>query len=360
MSTQVGPSLTFRTMEADAEGLERFRQAFAENGSQKNPDVLRWQYLENPFAGMFVNLLVEQGDGGECLAAMHPWMPVPFRVRGESRICSQTVDILTDERYRGQGLFVRLAREGYARWEENPFSFTYGFPNDKLANSYYTKLGWANLDPVPFMVRPLRTGYFLRRLPKVGRAIGAIDIPLPRPGAVALEPFETLEEVREFGAEFTDLWRTFSAGVGVAVDRTAEYLSWRLGKPGEAYRTLAMRGRDRELLGYVTFCLKGKHGGRIGYIMEAMSRPDRPDVAKRLLGTAVRTLAQEGGDAILAFSLEHSPTHPAFRSVGFLPLPERLRPIRIHFGAKPLDEADRSLLADRRSWYISYLDSDTT
>lgn len=352
--------LRVRAMEPTAEEMEVFRRAFEENGSQKDPAVLRWQYLDNPFGPVMVHTFVEDVDGGERVAAMHPWMPVRFRVDGRVRPASQTVDILTDERYRGQGLFVRLAREAYARSGPLPLDFTYGFPNDKLYHSYYTKLGWAPLDPLPFLVRPVRTGYFLSRAPKVGGVLGKVDLPLPRPRKPRLAPGEALEPVTTFGPEFDALWEAFASagGVGVAVHRDAAYLSWRTARPGEGYRTVALR-RQGALEGFVTFCVRGKHGGRIGYVMELLHRPGNPAAGKALLAHAVREMADDGADAILAWSLDHAPNRAAYRAAGFLPLPEKLRPIRIYFGVKPLDEADQPLLADRSRWYVSYLDSDT-
>ncbi|MBM4780049.1 MAG: hypothetical protein GQE15_20280 [Archangiaceae bacterium] len=62
---------------------------------------------------------------------------------------------------------------------------------------------------------------------------------------------------------------------------------------------------------------------------------------------------------MIAWCLEHSPNHRAYRSNGFFPLPERLRPIELHVGVRSLAAPAEANLGNRRNWYLSYLDSDT-
>ena len=78
-----------------------------------------------------------------------------------------------------------------------------------------------------------------------------------------------------------------------------------------------------------------------------------------MLVESLRRMAADGADAVLAWCFGHSPNAKAYRRAGFLPLPERLRPIELHMGVRPLDESLRTVLTDRRNWYISYCDSDT-
>ena len=69
--------------------------------------------------------------------------------------------------------------------------------------------------------------------------------------------------------------------------------------------------------------------------------------------------AGEGLNVALAWCFRHSPNARAHFRAGFFPLPERLRPIELHFGVRVLDESLTQVLRDRRNWYISYCDSDT-
>ena len=75
-----------------------------------------------------------------------------------------------------------------------------------------------------------------------------------------------------------------------------------------------------------------------------------------LLAQAMVRMREAGADVVLAWSMDHSFNRKAFRRLGFFTLPERLRPIELHFGVRPLGDAP---VTDRNNWYLSYCDSDT-
>jgi hypothetical protein len=162
----------------------------------------------------------------------------------------------------------------------------------------------------------------------------------------------------ELGPELDALWERFASGVMVAVDRTPQYLRWRLGKPGERYECLGVF-EGAQLVAFCAYTTVDKHGGRIGYVIELLHDPGRHEVGAALLVECLRRMASDGADAVLAWAFRHSPNARAYSKAGFWPLPERLRPIELHVGVRPLDESLTEALTDRRNWYVSYCDSDT-
>lgn len=348
--------LITREIRRSENDLRLVQACFAANGSSRTMESLRWQYMETPAPGVYVDVACDPGTEPVTVAGVHALLPVTVRAGGERRTAGQAVDTLTDARYRGRGLFLRLARSVYARCAPAGVAFVYGILNGSSAPGYFTRLDWVRLDPVPFLIRPLRTRYFLSRVPRAGPVLGRLpDLPLPRPG----RPGERVEALREYGPELDALWGRFAAGIGVAVERDAAYLEWRLArKPGVGYEVRALR-RDGRLAGLVAWTVREKHGGRIGYLVELLHDPGDAAAARTLAREAVHGMARAGADAVLAWNLPHSPNHAALRGAGFVTLPQRLRPIELHFGARALDPALAPLLADRRSWYLSYCDSDT-
>ena len=73
----------------------------------------------------------------------------------------------------------------------------------------------------------------------------------------------------------------------------------------------------------------------------------------------IAEMARAGADVALAWCLSHSPNVSCYYRTGFVPFPERFRPIELHFGARAFDKSVEQVVGDRRSWYLSYLDSDT-
>lgn len=331
--------------------MEEVADCFAANGDPKDPRVMRWLYMDNVVHRNYVEVARENGQ----TAGVYILVPGRARVAGRTREMAQSLDTLTDSHHRGQGLFPRLAASVYDRAHADGLSFVYGFPNGNSAPGFFNKLGWIKLDPIPFLIRPLRSRYFANRLDV--RLSSLPDIPLPlspvRQARARLEKLERFDERHEL------LWRRYAQGIGVAVERTAEYLNWRLvDKPGAEYRRVQLN-RDGRIVGFAAYRVVRKHGGTIGYLMELVADDREPRAADNLLWAVLHGMRRAGADAALAWNFPHSPHHSTYRRAAFLPLPERLRPIELHFGVLPLDDADAPTLGTRDAWYLSYCDSDT-
>ncbi|MDX2009475.1 MAG: GNAT family N-acetyltransferase [Myxococcaceae bacterium] len=340
------------------EDVDLYKATFDRNGSPRSLEHLQWQFIRNPTGRL--NVEFAQAEGSEKLAAIYATMPVDLRVEGEVLPACQSLDTLTDVDFRGQGLFVKMAQAVFGRAETNGDACVYGFPNGNSAHGFFERLGWTRLDPVPFMVLPLRLNYFLRRLPRVGRAFSRLPgVPLAVVHAPKLPFHREFRPILQFGPDADDIWTQFAAGIPVAVHRDQRYLNWRLvEKPRERYQRVGLF-ENGQLRGFVAWCTKEKHGGHIGYVLELLHAPSAPDVARSLLQFAVSEMRRSGAEVVLAWNLEHSPNHSAFRSTGFRKLPERLRPIELHVGVRPLRAPATANIGNRLNWYLSYLDSDT-
>jgi GNAT superfamily N-acetyltransferase len=391
------PALATRPMRREPGELERFGRCFAGNGSPKRPELLAWQYLDNPTGELFVDFALApaapgaqgaQGAGDE-LAAIYATLPVRFRIAGQVALATQSVDTITDAGFRGRGLFVQLAKATYARAAAAGAKLVYGFPNGQSAHGFFERLGWTSLDPVPFLIRPLRTRYLVERL-KLGayarlvpdlplfvgvdRVVEALVGALPGVESVVgalplLGPLiqriagpgrrNTIEQITRFDERATALWHTVAGESLIGVERDARYLNWRLiDKPFEHYDNVAAMDGDR-MTALVSHCVKDKHGGRIGYLMEALARPGAGGTLRSLVSRALGDMTRRGADVALAWCLPHAPAYRTLLASGFVPFPERYRPIELHAGVRAFDAGLAGPIADRRRWYLSYLDSDT-
>lgn len=218
----------------------------------------------------------------------------------------------------------------------------WGFPNDNAAPAWFGKLGWTSHGQVPFLIKPLRAGYFLRKLRLGG------DFPLTSGGDQSLEPISGVGDWAD------ELWERFSTGVGCATTRYSAFLNHRLfGAPhAQQYRVVGETTANGGAL--VATREAEKHGGRIAYVMEAMGT----SALRGVLESELSRLRDRGVELALAWAYPWSPNYSALRRSGFLPLPERIRPIRIWFGGCAMSQRSANAL-DPKKWYMSYLDSDT-
>jgi hypothetical protein len=343
--------LVVRAMTRSPSDLDILAACFARNASPRDHAVFEWQYLSNPTGEMFVELAMAPALGRA--AAVYATLPIRLRVGAQSLLGVQSVDTITDADFRGRGLFLQLARRTYDRAKLAGACGVYGFPNANSAHGFFTKLEWTKLDPIPFLIRPLRTKYVFERLKlPVARFLPDLPLYFGKPGKLAVE------KLNHFDERVSRLWDAFIGNRHVAVERDARYLNWRLNKPGESYISEGIVVAD-EIVALVTHVVKAKHGGTIGYVMEAMCRPGSEAPLRALLARALANMTASHADVALAWCLPHSSTFSSYLRTGFLPFPERFRPIEIHYGARPFTTTSIDI-ANRDNWYLSYLDSDTT
>ena len=173
-ATESSP-LTVRPMRATQDDLEAFRRCLEANGLPRTREQVRWQFVENPIGSVLVDFAVDPRPEGETIAAIYAVVPVTARIDSQECVAAQSLDTLTDARYRGRGLFVTLAKATYARLAKEGVAFVYGFPNANSVHGFFQRLEWRSLDPLPWRIRPLRPGYLLRRLRIPSRVAARFD-----------------------------------------------------------------------------------------------------------------------------------------------------------------------------------------
>ncbi len=334
--------------------LEKYKNCFDKNGSPKNSEKIRWQFLQTPVNKQFVDIATDSSTNNT--AAIYAIFPVKFKILDKVFVGSQSLDTITDVDYRGKGLFINLAERVYNMAIQNNVKLVYGFPNGNSIYGFNKKLEWEVLDPVPFLIKPFRTSYFTKIIPYLSW--------LPNINLIKIKkniesPFR-LEEKNEFPIEVNEIWKKFASSVKVAVERNKEYLDWRfINKPGEKYKIVHAYSSDNKYLGFIIYTIKEKHNGSIGYIMELIYDKSKLEVGKHLLAFAVNQINLSKADCVLSWCLEHSPNYSDFKKNNFYTLPEKFRPIELHFGARSFDLKYKNIINDRNNWYLSYSDSDT-
>ena len=268
-------------------------------------------------------------------------IPARIKLDAQEGTAFQAVDSFVSEEARGKRLFSRLAHRFADEASAVGVDVTWGFPNANAAPAWFGGLGWRNFGQVPFLFRPLNASYLL----------GKLGIP----GGMRLARGKTVASItpKAFADETDQLWAHFSRDIGCAIARDAAALNRRIfGAPHADEYRVSMYGDGEECALVVTRLLE-KHGAKVAYVLEAIGgKALRP-----LLQSEMRHLARQGAQIALAWCFPWSPNFRAYRRSGFLPMPERLRPVEINFGARAL--SPRGATAEvRENWYLSYLDSD--
>lgn len=296
-----------------------------------------WKFGETPAGpGMFS---VARNDGE--IVGLSAYLNLPFRLGDALGQSYQAIDSIVAPAAQGKGLFARLARSFGDDMAEEA-DLIWGFPNANAAPIWFRRLGWTRHGYAPFLVKPLRSGYLLRRF----------GLPIDFRASLLRDRGATT--VRHLDDRVDELWLRFSRTIGAAVERDRRYLEWRLFlAPNRNYRVAFESGNDGGAL--VASTISEKHGGRIGYLMEAFGGST---TLKQVLRSEVGRMIEDGAEVALAWCYPWSPNYSVLRNAGFVPLPERFRPAEIHVGSRSYSSAAEGT-NDVKSWYLSYLDSDT-
>lgn len=355
-------ALTYRSFSGLPSDVQLIKNCFENNGLAKNQDQLTWLYVNGPSGYMECCFALGQSEDQEALAAMYALFPISFKIGSQTTLGLQSLDTITDINYRGMGLFSKLSKTSYSDCADKKYSLIYGFPNGNSAHGFFNKLGWHEISEVPFLIQPIRTNYFFKRIPFLSKLLSLIpDMAIM--GRKKLRT-ENLKPIDLFNEEADLLWEKFSRSISIAVQRDSAYLNWRyIHKPHEDYQIQGFY-QDGQLAGFIVFTVKSKHGGKIGYIMEMIYDPDIEEAPSTLLKCAANFMCEHKADLCLAWVLPHSDSYSYYRKNRFLNLPKMLRPIELHFGYKKLsdaesEDADPIDISAVKNWYLSYSDSDT-
>ena len=313
---------------------------FGAEGDTRTRSLFDWQYLEHLGGAHVCIAYTDRGLFAEP-AALYAAFPTRFQLNGHSSIAYQSFDTLTVAAFRGRGLFVRLADLAYRQIADRGASLVYGVPNGNSFGGFIRRLGWSELDPLPMLVRPIGLRYLRSRMgfrrSKLMAAPSNCDL-LMR------------------GGELTELFARSQYAGHSGVIRDAEYLRWRLQRPGSSYRLLESRNSQGELIGLAVIEVLAKHGGTVGYLMEFMIDQTVLDEGRHLLDRALGELAAAGADVVLAWTMPDDPAQRLLQERGFRNLPTRLSPIELHLGYRSFVD---DVQLTRRELRWSYLDSDT-
>ena len=326
----------------------------AEIGDER---FLRWQYEENP-AGPALSAL-GRARGGELIGQFGA-LPLRLWVDGEERLAALGLNVVTDEAYQGQGVFVALGRAADERMAQAGATIAFAMPNSNSFPGFVRHLGYTHAGDVPFLARPVN----LRRL-----AAQRLRVPgLPSLAALLARPFApplprtakavagvAVERVEEIDEQFDGFWRRVRGRERVMVVRDAAHLDWRFRRiPSRQYVCLrATVGGG--LAGYTVLRVAEVLGMRAGLVVDFLVEPSVDDVrvGRALLSEALARFATEEVDLLASLMLPHALEYKLLRRAGFRPLPRRLLPQPFRLVAR-----DGPAVRDLRNWYLTMGDYD--
>lgn len=311
--------------------------------TQLTDEEFAWWFDRNPAGEGIVSLAVDEGEVVGVAAMSF------FRTRldgAETRLAIP-VNVATDARYRGQGVFSTLQQENEEAAAASGSPLTVTFPNANSYPIFIRRLGWIDLPRLRLWARPLRASGVVRYA--LGRAgeLGGMCEPDATPRI-----FHELEvrAVERFGAEMDELGARAAAGYGNHFSRDAAYFNWRYLDSPRDYRCFgAYRGEELAAVAVVGHTFK--HGVSAGFFADLIAAPEDGASIRALVSRAVVEV-KGGADALVLLPPPSRAHRRALARAGFAPTNKKLR-----FIGKPLHDSAR---IDERAeaWHFTLGDFD--
>ena len=328
---------------------DAYRRLFPQRDADRMIENLRWRFLDNPHGKGFFSTAREDGT----IIGMIALIACEFEGDTERVRTLQAIDTIVDPEHRGKFLFMRMGKAIYESELLVGYDLVWGFPNDQAARGWFGRLGWSNFGTVPFAIKPLRSGFFARR---ISAKLKFVDLRLVGRSQSAKIRVETVET---FAADADHMLAAYNQEIGFGRTRDRTWLNWRVhGNPEANYRVSILRNDQGAPEAAVVSMIADKHGARIWYLMEAIATSADAHAMRDLLVHESRIAADHGAEIALAWCPQTAPTWPILRRAGFRFFPDRFRPITIYFGGRSL-QSEHTELPPAKEWFLSYLDSDT-
>ena len=311
--------------------------------TQLTDEEFAWWFDRNPAGEGIVSLAVDEGE----VIGVAAMSFFKTRLEGVDTRLAIPVNVATDSRYRGRGIFSKLQGENEDAAAASGSPLTVTFPNAKSYPIFIRRLGWIDLPRLRLWARPLRAAGVVRyALGRPGER-GGLRAPDSTP-----RPIHGLEvrSVDRFGEDMDALGLQAAAGYGSHFARDAEYFTWRYLDSPRDYRCFGAY-RAGELVGVVAVGHTFKHGVSAGFVADLVAAPEDARAVRALVS---RGAAEVRGNAdALVLLPPRSRTHRrALVRAGFAPTNKKLR-----FIGKPLHDGVR---IDERAdaWHFTLGDFD--
>ena len=348
-------------------------------GRDRSAAEFAWEWLDTWAGQGSMNLVFDlDREEGDQLIAQYGLIPTPLSVWGRRTVAGKTENCMSHPDCRGSGLYSAHERECFER-EKKKYGFFFTTAGQAAGGSVgrvRMKLGYVAFDNWVNYTLWLRTATLRERLRAIVAAKGVVGKVLA-PGlsgllAMILQMYSHLWRRRTCGyrvavhgaadaplEEIASLWERNRELYGISVDRSVDYLQWRINAdPYVEHEYLTVYGGDG-LLGYVIYFVQRE----TLHVVDILVDGTRTTLFRHLLAALARRGRELRVDRINCLALRRCCLLPRrLRSAGFLSAAvlspaafiRSFRP-REFFLYIPEELRDDPRVSDHASWYITEL-----
>ncbi|UVS68369.1 GNAT family N-acetyltransferase [Nitrososphaera viennensis] len=320
------------------ESLRLMKAVYGNNSEVGRSEFYDWQYIDNPAGqALVVGFFTKENQ----LVSQVASIPTSIIVNGTNRIHHMTLNIATEDAYRGRHLVSSLFAHIHKQFGGQ---FTFGMPN---ANSFnlHKRIGYEVIK-IPILFKLIRPSKVNKNIPSfIDRMIYRIDKGAVESTQLLTTLFTEEHCVAEPSLEVFPIFR----------ERNAKYLNWRFNSSSirEYVRFIHRRDRTSYLIGRAISIDKRK----ISIICEI--KASNKEIAKDLIHSfCAYSLESEDISIVLSGFLKNNPPYYYLKLAGFHELPDKLRPHPLALCIKQLSPTRLVDFYNPCNWFFSLGDFD--
>lgn len=341
--------------------LHLAEENYGADNDTANGAFIAHEYFENPSGNALIDVALDTEKNR--LGGLYAVVPTVLSINGVSTKCVLSLNTLTHEDYRGQGVFTTLAEHVYQRaFDEAGCQLCYGMPNQNSYPGFMKRLHFSSPGSIPLYVRPLVPSSM------VGEYTGKKAL---RTMARPMDPFFRLREARmppdvrikqvthENVAALDTLWETLKTKYPVLGVRNAAFVQYRyLDMPCRSYGVyLAFRGDTP--VAFSAGRVTAVSGLRCGMLADFIYAPGEQAAAAALLHCMTHWFYKAGASMAGSLMLQHTQEARLLKRAGFFRCPAFLEPQPFPLIVRDFSPDGRyAVLQTMTNWFFTMGDYD--
>lgn len=340
--------------------LDMTKEQYGEDNDISNVDFLQHEYFENPAGDALISLALDEQK--RTVAGQYMIWPMWFQCGNLKVRSANSLNTLTEKRYRGQGIFTGLAEYTYQRAAEQKIGFCYGMPNPNSYPGFLKKLCFHELGSLPLYLRPLKPSAMVREFLKSH----VLSVPAQLfDGCFAPKQEENHTDVQivpitvENAGKMDIFWERVQNKYPILNIRDSSYLKFRyLDMPRRTYLPF-LAVKNGEPVAWAVGRIMEVAGMQCGMLADFLFAEHEETAAKKLLAEVLCEFQKLGASLAGCLMLEHTEEVKILKKKGFFRCPKPMEPQPFPLVVRAFDPAyEKTGLFELQNWFFTMGDYD--
>lgn len=323
-------------------------------------DFVVHEYFENPAGEALIDLAWDAQ--ANTLAGQYVVLPMRFLAYGEEIQCSLSLNTLTRENYRGQGVFTGLAERTYAHGKNIGHKFCYGMPNPNSYPGFIKKLQFKDIGNLPLYLRPLHPSRMVQEF--FGKKFMSV-FARPLNPIYRIKSCSEVNEVQvvpltEENISLVDgFWSAVAGKYPIMNVRDSAFVRFRyLAMPRRTYIPMVAL-RAGAVVAFAVGRTTEVAGMQCAMLVDFLFLNGEEIAGTQLLKVLLSELQARGASVAGSLMLQHTQEAALLRHHGFFRCPKKLEPQPFPFILRSFNlEAELKKMSTLSNWFFTMGDYD--